>query len=256
MYGKIPNEIKPSETSAKISFVNAFDVEFSLLLRERRDTTLSLMQDSAIEVESNILAADKLKSRNDRDRKNQKEEAPSSSNTTYESKMDEMDKMLKTLTSEMERLKMEQKQPSRPAQEGGYRNQNQFRRPNNAPQILPKEIKNQDDQKVLPPFHNNAVDEEEDEYDTEEDPVVHLNDSESLPMHVTRKDYEDALIFNQFEEGDVDDIIQNEPKRKKYNLRSSSNAPTVDTPISTKKASTPVKRESLKKVLRFMLINH
>jgi hypothetical protein len=63
-----------------------------------------------------------------------------------------MDKMLKTLTSEMARLKMEQKQPSRLAQESGYRNPNQFRRPNNVPQILPRERKNQDDQKVLPPF--------------------------------------------------------------------------------------------------------
>jgi hypothetical protein len=246
MYGKIPDEIKPSETSAKITFANAFDAEFSLLLRERRAATLSLMQDVAIEVESNILATDKLKSRSDRDRKKQKEELPSSSNTTSDSKMDEMAKMLKTLTAEMARLKMEQKQPSRPAQEGGYRNQNQFRRPNNAPQILPRERKNQDDQKVLPPFQNNAVDEEEDEDETEEDPAVHLNDSESSPMHLTQQDYEDALISNQFEEGDADEIVQKEPKRKKYNLRSGSNAPKVDTPVSTKKANTPVKKRTIK----------
>jgi ribonuclease HI len=241
MYGKIPDEIKPSETSAKITFANAFDVEFSLLLRERRSSTLNQMQEAAIEVESNILAADKLKSRGDRDRKKKKEEMPSSSNTTSDSKIDEMDKMLKALTSEMERLKMEQKQPSRPAQEGGYRNQNQFRRPNNAPQILPRERKNQEDQKVLPPFQNNAVDEEEDEDDTEDDPAVHLNDSETSPMHVTQQDYEDTLISNQFEEGDADEIVQKEPKRKKYNLRSNSNAPKVDTPVSTKKANNPVK---------------
>jgi hypothetical protein len=110
------------------------------------------MQDVAIEVESNILAAEKLKSRNERDRKKQMEELPSSSNSTSDSKMDEMAKMLKTLTYEMTRLKIEQKQPSRSAQGGGYRNLNQFRRPNNVPQILPRERKNQDDQKVLPPF--------------------------------------------------------------------------------------------------------
>jgi hypothetical protein len=248
MYGKIPEEIKPSETSAKITFANAFDAEFSLLLRERRTTTLSLMQDAAIEVESNILAADKLKSRNDRERKKQKEELPSSSNSTSDSKMDEMAKMLKTLTSEMARLKIEQKQPNRPVPEGGYRNPNQFRRPNNVPQILPRERKNQDDQKVLPPFQNNAVDEEEDEDDTEEDPAVHLNDSESSPLHVTQQDYEDALIANQFEEGDGDEIVQQEPKRKKYNLRSGSNAPKVDTPVSTKKASTPIKSGVIKVV--------
>jgi hypothetical protein len=32
MYSKIPNEIKPTETSAKITFANAFDAEFSILL--------------------------------------------------------------------------------------------------------------------------------------------------------------------------------------------------------------------------------
>jgi hypothetical protein len=186
MYGKIPDEIKPSETLAKITFSNAFDAEFSLLLRERRDTTLSLMQYATINVESNILAAKKLKSRSDSDRKKKKEELPSSSNTTTDSKMDEMDKMLKILTYEMARLKMEQKQPSRLAQEGGDKNQNQFRRPNNAPQILPRERKNQDDQKVLPPFQNNAVDEEEDEDDIEDDPLVHLNYYESSHMHVTQ----------------------------------------------------------------------
>jgi hypothetical protein len=152
MYGKIPEEIKPSETSAKITFANAFDAEFSLLLRERRNTTLSLMQDVAIEVESNILAAYKLKSRNDRERKKQKEEFPSSSNSASNSKMDEMDKMLKTLTSEMERLKIEQKQPNRLVLKGGYKNPNQFKRLNNVPQILSRERKNQNDQKVLPPF--------------------------------------------------------------------------------------------------------
>jgi hypothetical protein len=241
MYSKIPDEIKPSETSTKITFANAFDAEFSLLLRERRSATLSLMQEATIEVESNILATDKLKSRGDRDRKKQKEELPSSSHTTSDSKMDEMDKMLKTLTSEMARLKMEQKQPNRPTQEGGYRNPNQFRRPNNVPQILPRERRNQEDQKVFPPFQNNAVEEVEEEDDTEDDPAVHLNDSESSPTHLTQHDYEDALILNQFEEGDVDEVIQKEPKRKKYDLRSRSNTPKVDIPVSTKKASTPVK---------------
>ena len=40
MYGRIPAEIKPSETSAKLTYANAFDHEFSLLLRERRPVTL------------------------------------------------------------------------------------------------------------------------------------------------------------------------------------------------------------------------
>jgi hypothetical protein len=55
MYSKVPDEIKPSETSTKITFSNDFDVEFSLLLKERRSNTLSLMQEEIMEVESNIL---------------------------------------------------------------------------------------------------------------------------------------------------------------------------------------------------------
>jgi hypothetical protein len=49
MYSNIPDEIKPTETSAKTTFANAFDVEFSLLLRERRSVTLILMQEATIE---------------------------------------------------------------------------------------------------------------------------------------------------------------------------------------------------------------
>jgi hypothetical protein len=40
MYGRILDEIKPTKASAKITYANAFDVKFSLLLRERRSTTL------------------------------------------------------------------------------------------------------------------------------------------------------------------------------------------------------------------------
>jgi hypothetical protein len=79
-----------------------------------------------------------------------------------------MAKMLKTLTFEMARLKMEQKQPSRPTHDGGYINPNQFRRLDNVPQILPTERKNQEDQKVFPPFQTNAVEEAKEEDDIEE----------------------------------------------------------------------------------------
>ena len=58
MYNRIPAEIKPLEASAKITYSSAFDPNFCLLLRERRATTLALMQDAAVEVESNILHVD------------------------------------------------------------------------------------------------------------------------------------------------------------------------------------------------------
>jgi hypothetical protein len=54
MYNKIPAEIKPSEASAKISYVSVFGPNFCVLLRERRATSLAQMQDASIEVESNV----------------------------------------------------------------------------------------------------------------------------------------------------------------------------------------------------------
>jgi hypothetical protein len=60
-----------------------------------------------------------------------------------------MDKILKSLTSKMVRMKMETKQPRIPTQEGEYKNPNQFRRPNNVPQILSRERRNQEDKKKI-----------------------------------------------------------------------------------------------------------
>ena len=50
MFSKIPAEIKPTNTSARITYANAFDSNFYLLLRERRYASLSLMHDATLEV--------------------------------------------------------------------------------------------------------------------------------------------------------------------------------------------------------------
>jgi hypothetical protein len=155
MYGRIPDEIKPTEASAKLTYANAFDAKISLLLRERISTTLLSMQ-GAIEVESNILASYRLKTRFDKDKKKQREESPASSNpATSDPKLDEMTKTLKDLTSEIAKLKWESKQPNRAFQGVGNRNPNQFRRPNDAPQIMQRERRNVDDQRAVRPFQNN-----------------------------------------------------------------------------------------------------
>ena len=51
MYNKIPTEIKPTDTSSRITYANAFDSNFCLLLKERRSSSLSLMQDATLEVQ-------------------------------------------------------------------------------------------------------------------------------------------------------------------------------------------------------------
>ena len=43
MYSKMPAEVKPTLTSAKLTYANDFDSNFCLLLRERRCATLADM---------------------------------------------------------------------------------------------------------------------------------------------------------------------------------------------------------------------
>ena len=120
MYGRIPAKIKPSETSAKLTYANDFDHEFSLLLRERRAVTLLNMQGAALEVESNILASNRLKGNSAQqvyDGKGKKEATPVvSTSQSADGKIDEMAKLVKILTAKLNKLELD-KNPNRPAQE-------------------------------------------------------------------------------------------------------------------------------------------
>ena len=133
MYSRILAEIKPSETSAKLTYANAFDHEFSLLLREIRPVTLLNMQEGTLEVESNILASNRLKGNSAQqvyDRKGKKEVAPVvSKSQSVDGKIDEMEKLVKILKSKLNKLELE-KNSIRPAEEGDINpnNKKQFRR--------------------------------------------------------------------------------------------------------------------------------
>jgi hypothetical protein len=127
MYGKIPAEIKPSYASTKITYSDAFDSEFCLLLRERRSPTLSLMQDASLEVESNILASQKLKGNFDRRRPRNE----ASSLSSVDPKLDKMAKMLESLNSEISKLKIENKHPIKGRGTYDYAGRNPNQNPNN-----------------------------------------------------------------------------------------------------------------------------
>jgi hypothetical protein len=152
LYRKIPAEVKPSQPAAKVTFAGAFDSDFALLLRERRATTLAGMQDDAIEIESNMMASGKLKTKVEmgiREPRRFKEQAgPSSSGkNTQEEKMDEMAKIIKDLSNKISRMEIEKSKP-----DPYVRNQNQFRRNlNTNPQIQQRQIKNEE-QKIQAPF--------------------------------------------------------------------------------------------------------
>jgi len=68
MYSRIPAKVKPTPTSTKLTYANALNYYLCLLLRERRCASLANMQDVALEVESNIMAAEKLEGNVDRRR--------------------------------------------------------------------------------------------------------------------------------------------------------------------------------------------
>ena len=75
-YESIPANVKPPPGAAKLHYADAFDSEFTLLLRERRSTSLENMMQDTIEVEVNLSASNKTKQRGDSRRV--KEEAQAS----------------------------------------------------------------------------------------------------------------------------------------------------------------------------------
>jgi hypothetical protein len=98
---KISTEIKPSKSSAKITYASTFDPNFYLLLRERRATTLAHMQDASVEVESNILVVDRLKNKADRDILWKKLEASPSNFFPLPLHPNEVTKLLKSFSARM-----------------------------------------------------------------------------------------------------------------------------------------------------------
>jgi hypothetical protein len=161
MYNKIPTKIKPTEASAKITYVSAFDLDFCLVLRERRAISLAHMQDAALEVESNILAVHKLRNKDDKDRGRGRSEASTSGSSGSHPQVDKLTKMVKSLSVEMEKIKFKAKQGYKSSQ--NVYNRGNFRRSNIAPQIHPREPHNRerDDQKIQTPLPNNLVADEE-----------------------------------------------------------------------------------------------
>jgi hypothetical protein len=148
MYNNIPTEINPTEAFAKITYASAFDPDFCLLLRERRATFLAHVQDADLEVESNVLAVDRLGNKTNRDRGRGRSEASTSGSSTSHPQVDELTKLVKSLSIEMEKMKFEGKQSYKSAQSTD--NIGNFRKPDNMPQILPRDPRSgdRDDQKI------------------------------------------------------------------------------------------------------------
>ena len=106
VYNSIPNDIRPSPAGAKVHYVDAFDNDFTLLLRERKSTTLPAMFTDALEVEANMMACGKIKQRVDADKRKCREEIPSTSSVSSSNDI-KFEMMLKTIEKLMDRLIVE-----------------------------------------------------------------------------------------------------------------------------------------------------
>jgi hypothetical protein len=245
MYSKILAEIKPSDAYAKITYSDSFESEFCLLLRERRSPTLSLMQDAALKVESNILAAHKLKGNTDR--RKPRDEASSSSNAIP--KLDKMAKMLESLTSEISKLKSENKQPVKGrgtydyAGRNSNQNPNNFRRNNHSMQILQRERNPIEDQRIKSPLQNVMMDKDEGDYQEYGEDNIHCVGEETGKSYLTQHDYEEALMTEQTEENSTDDGIFSMEEKNRYNLISKSDTAQNNALVSPKKSTTLVKQK-------------
>jgi hypothetical protein len=152
VYNSIPTEVKPPPRAAQLRYVDSFESDFSLLLRERRSTSLDDMMSDAIEVEVNLMASGKIKYNSDRDMNKVQDKAQPS---TSQSSEERFEMMMKTMEKLMERMSLDNKPNTREQADVPPRNQ---RRPT-VPQIRQRDQRNQGDQQIRPPFQNNYVNE-------------------------------------------------------------------------------------------------
>ena len=106
------------------------------------------MQDVALEVESNLLASNKLKKETPQqlyERKGKKQAVSTSvAPQSAEAKIDEMAKLVKVLTAKLNKLELEKNSAkAAPEAQRNPNNPNQFRR-QFAPRFMPRERRNND----------------------------------------------------------------------------------------------------------------
>jgi len=236
LYNKIPAEVKPSQPAAKVTFAGAFELDFELLLRERRGSTLNHMQDDAVEIESNMMASGKIRARieiGNRDTKLFREQAgPSRSNRSSDDRVDDMARVIKELSNKITRMELEQ------AKIDSYPKKYFKRNPN--PPDQQRQIK-KEDQKIQAPLKNEnfiGANDFQDYNDLDND-VTNFGDDCSQP-YLTREDYKKSLNTpepsNESEEGDHTESYEPQSETEimmadfqpKYNLRS-RNKPTSTT---------------------------
>jgi hypothetical protein len=157
--------------------------------------------------------------------------------------------MLESLTSEISKLKIENKKPVKGRATYDYENRNpnqnpnNFRRNNQPMQILQRERNPTEDQMIKAPLQNVMMDEDEGDFQEDGQDNIHCVGEETGKSYVTQHDYEESLMIEQINESFVDDGLFQMEEKNEYNLRSKSTTAQQNAPASPKKITTPVKKK-------------
>jgi len=187
------------------------------------------MQDAALEVESNIVASQKLKGKVDR--KKQSVDAPSSSDT----KMEKMAKMLDSLTSEMSKLRVQGNQPMKGKEPNNF---------NKQVHILQRDRDAAEDQRIRAPFQNAVLHEEQDlsQGEGEEYDDINCVEDQVDSSFLTQCDYEEALMSEQINQASFEESLYQADDQGGYNLRSKPTAAKSAIAAPAKKSAAPAKQ--------------
>ena len=101
VYNAIPAEVKPPPRAVQLRYVDSFESDFALLLREQIYDTLYDMMTDAIEVEVNLMASRKIKDNFGRDMNKTQDKAQPSTSQTLEERFETM---MRTMERMMERM--------------------------------------------------------------------------------------------------------------------------------------------------------
>ena len=110
VYSSIPSDIKPHVGAAKLHYADAFDIDFSFLLRERKYADLFAMFKDDLEVEDKLMAYGKMKQRVEVDRRRTREDNQASTYTSNDAKFDIR---MKRMERFMDILELENRPPNK-----------------------------------------------------------------------------------------------------------------------------------------------
>jgi hypothetical protein len=102
-----------------------------------------------------------------------------------------MSRIIKYLSNKLARMETERRRPDN-------RNQNQFRRPFNPPQVLQRERRNEDQPIQAPIKNENLIDSFEEDQIDDIDEDINMMEGDPSEVYVTQDDYEKSVSFNSY----------------------------------------------------------